>query len=59
MRIKLLVGLSGPGRNADEHGVVDWPDDADAARLIAAGLAEAVDEPEPEPKVKRATKKKK
>lgn len=44
MRIKLLTGVATMTRVYDSGSVVDWPDRADAERLIRAGCAEAVAE---------------
>lgn len=46
MKIKALTPIAGQynGKSvgASENEIVDWPDDADALRLIKAGYAEAV-----------------
>lgn len=42
MKIKLLVSAVTMSRAYDAGSVVDWPDRADAERLIRAGVAEAV-----------------
>lgn len=44
MRIKLLVSIScGVNGSHSAGSVVEWTDDADAGRLVAAGYAEAID----------------
>ncbi len=45
MRIKLLTGLATASRTYDRGEVVDWPDRADAERLIAAGCAVPAEAP--------------
>ena len=42
MRIKLLTSIAGTNFSHGAGSVVEWPDDAEAKRYIAAGLAEPV-----------------
>ncbi len=41
MRIRLLESVSGINGAWSAGEEVDWPDDKDAKRLVAAGIAEA------------------
>ena len=40
MKIRMLTSISGTTGSYAEGDIVDWPDDKDAKRLIAAGFAE-------------------
>ena len=42
MKIRLLMSLSGSTGTFAAGEEVDWPDDVDAARLVAADIAEKV-----------------
>lgn len=39
MRIELLTGVATMSRTYEAGDVVDWPDKADAERMIKAGIA--------------------
>lgn len=51
MAVKMLTGIAGDGW-AKSPGEILESDAAHEARLVAAGLAEAVEAPKPEPKAK-------
>lgn len=55
MKIRFIVGMAGPGVRFAPGDETDMPK-AQAERLIAAGIAEAVDEPQPATKAKRKSK---
>lgn len=57
MRIKLLTGLSDGVNAYKPRQVIDW-DDAEAARMIADGMAVPADEPAAEPEPKPEPKRK-
>lgn len=50
MRIKLLTSIAGKNFSHSSGEIVDWPNDAEAERLVAAGQAELV------PSVERAVR---
>ena len=54
MRIRILQSISGSNGAYAAGEEVDWSDDTDAARLIAAGIAEKVG-PAKKTKIERAT----
>ena len=54
MRIRILQSISGSNGSYSAGEEVDWSDDTDAARLIAAGIAEKV-VPTKKTKVEQAT----
>ena len=58
MRIRLIQSISGTNGAYAAGEEVDWADDKDAARLIAAGIAEKVGPAKKANKVEKATAKK-
>ena len=53
-RIKLNTSIAGERFSYAPREIVDWPDDAEAARLVAAGFASLV-EATPAPEIKTHT----
>lgn len=54
MKIRLLTSISGTNGSFAPGDETDWPDDKEAKRLIAAGIAEKV-APTRKAKVEKAT----
>lgn len=55
MRVRMLTPIFGPGMVADAGAEIDMPE-AEAAGLVAAGLAVPVSEQKPERAVKRGAR---
>ena len=58
MRIRLIESISGTHGSFAAGEETDWPDDKDAARLIAAGIAEKVGPAKKANKVETAASRK-
>ena len=56
MKLRFLTPMSGPLFNADTGDVIDLADDADAARIIAAGFAEPAEQVTAKDATEKATK---